>query len=604
MPIGTSDGQTYDSHFDQVAEQAQQHLQKKNVQDIISNTWSKAGATPNAIEGVKFNIGEESGFNPNLRHPDQPHFTGEAHYAHGLTQEGGEEWNRMQKFLGEKPWQDPQNQMDFAAWNLKTNYPSTWKKMNDAPDWQHAAEIYAREYLKPASEYLENRVNKIYGRSTIPTIHVTPANVPMEPYIDRDHDVPLAAGSLIDPGTGEHYGSAIDRHIAPRFNIQGLSIDPAQFVNVHEAAETNHIFNTGVSYQESHDKVATPAEEKAVKAFAKENGKEPESFWKEYQSNWNREYQKIKDYVPEKVHPHLYLQPYKDMEHPHYASMLGKVSDFVKDAIDKYKKMPSWVDQAKEMEKLDIHKPEDRAKLIKFASGMVPIRGMKGENIASQIVGRGQEALKNILDRNVGSDIEPSIDLTEQAAPLNRLYEAQASRDLRSPLSVSENQTIRRLYDDYLNKISEEVKPKFTGGGKEVSAKTLGTSFKLTKDFTGTFTDSDTGSEVEQSAFHIFNEKGEQVGDVTVLKRGHELEVAHLYSKSNQSWTMGTKGLRQVVSQLRKEYPDAKTLVASRISGARVGQASPDGINSIGNEHNMRIDLKTMKPYLRSKHGS
>jgi hypothetical protein len=61
--------------------------------------------------GVFANVGDESGFNPNLRHPDQPHYGGEAHYAHGLYQEGGAEWNNYAAWIAkEHPdgnWRDP-----------------------------------------------------------------------------------------------------------------------------------------------------------------------------------------------------------------------------------------------------------------------------------------------------------------------------------------------------------------------------------------------------------------------------------------------------------------------------------------------------------------
>jgi hypothetical protein len=34
-----------------------------------------------------------------LRHADQPKFGGEAHFAHGLYQEGGTEWNNYDKWM-------------------------------------------------------------------------------------------------------------------------------------------------------------------------------------------------------------------------------------------------------------------------------------------------------------------------------------------------------------------------------------------------------------------------------------------------------------------------------------------------------------------------
>jgi len=138
--------------------------------DVVGSTvsaWKNQGMSPNGVAGILFNIKEESGFYPALRHPDQPNWSGEAHYAHGLYQEGGEEWNRYEGWLRKNhagaDWRDPQLQSEFAAWNLKTNYPDTWARMNAAATPQDAAAIYAKEYLKPSEANLQSRLMKIYG---------------------------------------------------------------------------------------------------------------------------------------------------------------------------------------------------------------------------------------------------------------------------------------------------------------------------------------------------------------------------------------------------------------------------------------------------------
>lgn len=137
-----------------------------NVIPSVTSAWRDAGMSDRGIAGVLFNINEESKFNPALRHPDQPNWSGEAAYAHGLYQEGGAEWNRYQSFLSGRKgadWRDPDMQNQFAAWNLKTNYPNTWAKMVNAKSPEQAAAVYAGEYLKPSAPNLASRMNKIFG---------------------------------------------------------------------------------------------------------------------------------------------------------------------------------------------------------------------------------------------------------------------------------------------------------------------------------------------------------------------------------------------------------------------------------------------------------
>jgi len=132
----------------------------------IQTAWANEDATPNMIAGVLANVGDESGFNPASRAPDQPRWGGEAHFAHGLYQEGGEEWIRYTQWLRRHPgrdWRDEAAQSEFAAWNLKNRYPGTWARMKAARTPGEAAQIYVTEYLKPREDFRRARVAK-YGR--------------------------------------------------------------------------------------------------------------------------------------------------------------------------------------------------------------------------------------------------------------------------------------------------------------------------------------------------------------------------------------------------------------------------------------------------------
>jgi hypothetical protein len=136
---------------------------KQQVAQIVANEWRDAGMSEAGIAGLLANIKEESSFNPTLRHPDQPRWGGEAHFAHGLYQEGGAEWLNYSKWLGQNhpgaDWRDPKLQSEFAALNLKKNYPGVWSRMLHGSKEQAAA-AYAAGYLKPAARYLSSRLHK------------------------------------------------------------------------------------------------------------------------------------------------------------------------------------------------------------------------------------------------------------------------------------------------------------------------------------------------------------------------------------------------------------------------------------------------------------
>jgi hypothetical protein len=137
---------------------------RKEVAKIVRDEWRRAGMSDEGIAGLMQNIMDESGFNPTLRHFDQPKFRGtEAGYAHGLYQEGGDEWNHyaawLKKYHPGADWRDPRLQSRFAAENLKKNYPHTWRKMQSGNRYQAAA-AYVAEYLNPADRYKYSRMRK------------------------------------------------------------------------------------------------------------------------------------------------------------------------------------------------------------------------------------------------------------------------------------------------------------------------------------------------------------------------------------------------------------------------------------------------------------
>lgn len=136
---------------------------RQSVAQLTADTLRQGGASENAVAGILANVNDESGFNPGLRHPDQPKWGGEAHYAHGLFQEGGQEWNNYVDWLHENApngkWGDPKLQTQFLVQNLKDNYPKVWDKMNNGTR-EEAAQAFVSGYLKPAKQYELARRNQ------------------------------------------------------------------------------------------------------------------------------------------------------------------------------------------------------------------------------------------------------------------------------------------------------------------------------------------------------------------------------------------------------------------------------------------------------------
>jgi hypothetical protein len=142
---------------------------KKAVATALATELRTQGFSDHAIAGILYNVNQESAFDPTLRHPDQPRFGGEAHYAHGLFQEGGDEWNTWDahmKSRGAANWQDPTEQARFVAGRLKgdignAQYANVLAALQGAKSKEDAAKIFASGYLKPAQRYLTARIGSI-----------------------------------------------------------------------------------------------------------------------------------------------------------------------------------------------------------------------------------------------------------------------------------------------------------------------------------------------------------------------------------------------------------------------------------------------------------
>jgi hypothetical protein len=130
----------------------------QQVAPIVAQSLNKAGLPSKAVQGIMYNIEKESGYDPTMRHADQPKWSGEAHYAHGLYQEGALNWNRYSKWLGGRDWRDPQLQTEFLAENMQQNYPRLWHRLQNAQSAEEAASLFLQDYLQPARQYMAARL--------------------------------------------------------------------------------------------------------------------------------------------------------------------------------------------------------------------------------------------------------------------------------------------------------------------------------------------------------------------------------------------------------------------------------------------------------------
>lgn len=118
------------------------------------------GMSTNAIAGAFMNVRSESNWNPNTSHIDQPRYSGQAAYSHGLYQEGGPDWPLFQKFLNGRDWRNPDLQTQFMMQHFAQRNPQAWNRMNNARSPQEAAVIMLNNYLIPAQQYRTQRAGQ------------------------------------------------------------------------------------------------------------------------------------------------------------------------------------------------------------------------------------------------------------------------------------------------------------------------------------------------------------------------------------------------------------------------------------------------------------
>lgn len=184
--------------------------EKQRTAQIVANQLRSQGFSENEIAGMLANVTSESSMDPTLRHPDQPKFSGEAHYAHGLFQEGGDEWNNWVKSMQsrgldpDKAWKDPQEQARWIGQRLnEPQYAKLREQMRNAKTKEEAAQLFVRGYLKPAQRYQDQRAAE-YARGVPSVEHYTGGGKPGDPV-----PLPTGAAQPAQPQEGDGAGGGI-----------------------------------------------------------------------------------------------------------------------------------------------------------------------------------------------------------------------------------------------------------------------------------------------------------------------------------------------------------------------------------------------------------
>jgi hypothetical protein len=341
MAIGTSDGQTYNTRWEQVHDSFQDRFQgmkpsedpnvleydPKNV-ERPEGRGSPAGLpdpTSRQYRGQKVKIAEN--FEPVIsdsakQYDVNPHTLTKLLHAESSFDPKTGKYNPADSSTGA---QGPAQFMPATAKQYGVNVKDTKSSIEGAAHYLgDMQKKFGSESLGLAAyNWGETKLKKWIDSGSSPDkmpleTRNYVAKITGEPpiYMDRGHDVPLAASSIMGHDRS-FQGIAVDRH-APDVDMGIPGWSPFHGVAVHEQAEIGHMNNlidAGMkpeeAYQEAHDKIATPMETAHVKAVAKKAGKDPEAFHEAYKQYWREVYARSRAKSNPNVHPRAHTTVYK-----------------------------------------------------------------------------------------------------------------------------------------------------------------------------------------------------------------------------------------------------------------------------------------------------
>jgi Phage tail lysozyme len=457
MALTDSDGNQYNDMGDYTVQFAQNQSQTQidKTQRTVSDVLDTYHVSPAFKQGVFYNINAESAWDPYSRQVDQPKWGGEAHYSHGLLQEGGGDTRPLFDYAISKgkQWTDPETQMRYA-FEQNPQGKAFLQKYGQSGDWREVASEFAKGYLRPREDLLQSRIRDIYGeKSQPPRITVTPNNYPdfANAHIDREHDVPLMAAGLMD-NDGNVYGTAIDRRIPHYMTLDDesgkgpVTINSGQFVHGHEMTEIKEMernllskgMKSSEAYTKAHTQTATPSEQAAVQQWARSQGRDPDKIWTNYQKFWSEQLGNVEKHEPVKVHPDTYLHPYDGHkwqtamekgsgrtieDHPRELGMAlpeEKMKEPRQEVIDKYKNEPGEIEDRREdvkgraqtFDQIDRGEPMKRTQDEVWKDYEYYLRGMRMNQPAEDYVEGARRAggLYNAIGGNepLGNITKPS----------------------------------------------------------------------------------------------------------------------------------------------------------------------------------------------------
>lgn len=122
----------------------------KGTPQNVKRYLTQKGLSPNAVAGIMGNIEHESSFNPGI--------SGDQGTSFGLFQHHAARKNNLLSYLKKRnlPSTNIEGQIDFAL----SEYPQLVKKLNKATSPQQAADIWIREFERPANVEKQSKLRQ------------------------------------------------------------------------------------------------------------------------------------------------------------------------------------------------------------------------------------------------------------------------------------------------------------------------------------------------------------------------------------------------------------------------------------------------------------
>jgi hypothetical protein len=423
--------------------------------------------------------------------------------------------------------------------------------------------------------------------------------------VDRTHEVPYVAGASNDGNT-----VYVDKSVPSSVNVSGKEFDPAVPLSIHEEIEhkiMQHLISQGMpddkAYEVAHHGFAQPAEDN----WYRQNGIDVDAvnkFWDGIDSKTEKEVH------PDNTPPDLYTKPY-----PHdQVEGSGKAA-----AMESFKE---WTpEQVQQMtHDAGIQTPAIHLPGFRFKDYVNHLADKAAESVKffPQTMEDFSEGKRTFADPDIGYEMlshmwsvaeivnpSPGMRVGQRAAQVAFTLAHEAEQHGVEPafldqyLHPSERTTEPFVWPQHISEfppLTAEQRAFLSEnhripGQSEPFVSPTGETIDLNRDFAYTSGVFDKGANYslvpstgkntsEGGMFDIISDTGEKVGYISVRRQGaRDLYVSMIkangveYSQSKDN-PLGSRVIKQLMRQLKQQYPDAKTISGFRISGARVNSGS------------------------------